>query len=44
MDLDELYSISNIQEIIYDHDDCKFYMLVNKHKGKLGLFLIQINE
>ena len=44
MDLDELYDITCIQEIIYDDEDGNFYMLVNKHKGKLGLFLIQMDE
>ena len=44
LDLDDLYQISNICEIIHDEEEGNFYMLVNKHKGMLGLFLIQMDE
>ena len=44
IDLDELYKISNIKEIIHDHEDRCFFMLCNKFQGKLGLFLIRFGE
>ena len=43
-DLDELYSISNIKEIIHDHEEKVFYMLANKYNQKLGMFLVKFNE
>ena len=30
-DLDQLYEISNIKEIIYDEEENEFYLLANKH-------------
>ena len=44
VDLDQLFGISNIKEIIHDDEDRSFYLLVNKYKEKLGLFLIKFNE
>ena len=43
-DLDILYEIRSISEIIHDPDDNYFYLLVNKYKEKLGLFLIRLDE
>lgn len=43
-DLDELYNVSSIKEIIHDHEDGCFYLLCNKFEGKLGLFLIRFDE
>lgn len=43
-DMDKLYNISNIKEIIYDHEDKMFYLLANKHYGKIGFFMIRFNE
>lgn len=44
VDLDELFEISNIKELIHDHEDRVFYMLANKYRGRLGLFLITFDE
>lgn len=44
IDIDELFLISNIKEIIHDEEDRVFYLLANKHKEKLGLFMIRFHE
>ena len=44
VDIDELYKIQNIKEIIHDHEDRHFYILCNKYKEKLGIFLIRMDE
>ena len=44
VDLDELYNISSIKELIHDHEDRCFFLLCNKFEGKLGLFLIRFDE
>lgn len=44
MDLDQEFGISNIKEIIHDHEDRTFYILANKYQEKLGLFLIVFDE
>ena len=31
VDLDEKYDITNIKEIIYDHEEKVFYLLANKY-------------
>jgi hypothetical protein len=44
IDLDELYQIGCMKEIIYDHEDGVFYILANKFEEKLGFFIIRMNE
>jgi len=44
VDLDLLYSISNIREITHDAEDRAFYILANKYAEKLGLFLVRFEE
>ena len=44
VDLDETFKISSIKEIIYDHEDRMFYLLVNKFQEKLGVFIIRFSE
>ena len=44
VDLDEEFKISNIKEIIHDHEDRVFYLLANKYQEKLGLFMIRFSE
>lgn len=44
IDLDELYQIGCMKEIIYDHEDGVFYVLANKFEEKLGFFIIRMNE
>ena len=44
VDIDALYQINVIKEIIHDDEDKCFYLLVNKHLGKLGFFLIRIDD
>jgi len=44
IDLDEKYDISNIKEIIYDHEEKVFYILCNKYAGKLGVFLLKFSQ
>ena len=40
-DLDETFQIRSICEVIYDEEEGHVYMLCNKHKEILGIFLIQ---
>ena len=42
-DLDELYNISNIKEMIYENSDKQFYLLTNSYQEKIGLFLIRFD-
>jgi hypothetical protein len=44
IDLKEAYKVSNIKEIIYDEEAQLFYLLANKFKEKLGVFLIKFDE
>lgn len=44
VDLDELYEIGCIKDIIYDSEDFSFYILTNKYLGQYGLFLIRFSE
>ena len=44
IDLDELYEIGCIKQITYDAEDKIFYLLCNKFRGKLGLFLIGFSQ
>lgn len=44
VDLDETYDIGSIKEIVHDDESRQFYMLANKHQGKMGVFLIKFHE
>ena len=44
VDLDELYDIGAMKEIIYDFEDSVFYILANKFEEKLGFFILRMNE
>ena len=44
VNLKESYEVSNVKEIIYDIESQMFYLLANKYKGKLGVFLIKFEE
>ena len=44
VDIDEEFKVVTIQEIIYDLEDRKFYILTNHHNDKLGFFLIRFDE
>ena len=43
-DLDDTYKISDIKEIINDHEDECFYLVANKYQDKLGVFIIRFDE
>tara|TARA_B110000305_G_C19283047_1_gene560258 strand:- start:185 stop:370 length:186 start_codon:yes stop_codon:yes gene_type:complete len=43
VDLDELYQIEQISQIILDPEEEQFYMLNNKRRGKLGFYLIKFS-
>jgi hypothetical protein len=43
-DIDERFCINSIKEIIYDEVDSVFYVLANKYKEKLGVFLIRFDS
>ena len=43
-DIDELYQIAAICEIIYDHEDEVFYILSNKYEQRLGFFVLKMGE
>ena len=36
--------ITNIKEIINDHEEKCFYILANKYMGKLGVFLLKFHQ
>jgi len=42
-DLDELFEIMAIKEIIYDNEDEDFYLLCNQKNGVIGFFLIKFD-
>jgi len=44
VDLDQLFKISNIKNLIHDEESQSFYMLCNKYEGRLGMFLVKFNE
>jgi len=44
VDLDKLFGISLINDVIYDTDTKEFYFLCNKKDGKVGFYLIKFNE
>ena len=39
-----MYQTSQIEQILYDQEDQVFYLLANKYKGKLGLFVVRLIE
>lgn len=43
-DIDHAYSIDSIKEVIYDPEECYFYVLANKYKEKLGFYVIRLSE
>ena len=43
VDLDRLFKIRMILDIIFDTETKEFYMLSNKRYGKLGFFLVKFN-
>ena len=44
IDIDAVYNISAIKEIMYDPEEKFFYLLANKYDEKLGLFILRFNE
>ena len=42
-DLDSIFNVSNIKEVMYDQKDNIFYFLANKMYDALGLFLLKID-
>ena len=44
IDMDKEFRIADIREIIYDSEDRNFYLLSNKHKGKIGIYVAKIFE
>ena len=42
--LDKIYEISDIKEIIYDSDEKAFYIMANRHKFELGIYLLKIYQ
>ena len=42
--LGEMYEIGQIQCLCHDAEERVFYLMANKYLGKLGLFLIRIND
>lgn len=43
MDLDELFGVSDIRSIVFDHDDNVFYMIANRKAGVIGFYLIRFD-
>mgnify|MGYP001054446189 CR=1 FL=1 len=44
VDLDLLYNVDSITQIIYDQEDKMFYFLANKKNGFIGFYLIKFEE
>lgn len=44
IDMMEMFEISATKELIYDAEDCCFYLLANKYQDKLGVFIIKFDE
>ena len=42
-DINEVYGLQKYQCIKYDNEDDSMYILANKHEGKIGVFLLNIN-
>lgn len=43
-DLVAANDIGSVQEIIYDHEDRAFYIMANKYRDMLGVFLLKVFE
>ena len=44
LDMDVLYKINRVKEIVYDEEDEVFYILANMYNMKHGLFLVKFDE
>ena len=44
VDIDSKYKISSMKQIVYDLEFQTFYIMANKYRGKLGLFIIKLDE
>jgi len=44
IDLDTKFNVKCIKEMVYDEEEGCFYMLTNKYKEKLGLYLVKFDE
>jgi hypothetical protein len=44
VDIDELYGVGLMKEVIFDTMTRSFYMLTNKHDDKLGFFVMRFPE
>lgn len=44
IDLDEIYDVNDIKQIVFDKDEGQFYFLTNLKQGKLGFFLTRFSE
>lgn len=43
VDLDEMFDVNLICEVVLDEDEGQFYFLSNMRQGKLGFFLIRFH-
>jgi len=44
VDIDELYKINCIKQIIYDIEDQNFYILANKFERNHGFYIVKFSE
>ena len=44
VDLNELFNIEGICQVIHDKEDGHLYLLANRHQDKIGINLIRFNE
>ena len=44
LDLDVHFQIRNIKSVMYDYEDQSFYIMANRFKNNLGLFVIKFYE
>ena len=44
VDIEKMYAIDNIKEIQIDKQDKIVYMIANRHKDDLGIFIVQFME
>ena len=42
--MDEYFNIKGIKQVVYDYEDQSFYIMANRYKGCLGLYVIKFYE
>jgi hypothetical protein len=43
-DLDDLYNLGCLKEVIFDEDDKTFYLIANRYKDVYGVFIFNLDQ